>query len=301
MRSQGEQQAQSRRSSRPEAAGDPGVPIPSDALGDPVVTETIPVTACVVRLAPGLFAVEIVNGAANASDGGRPLAWLGEFAPEGNGIEVLSARGSGAQWLPAGTTSLAIRAPEAGRLLMATAFGSARAPAVTIRSFDVAAITAAPAPAAGAQARAAAPPLSEREIRTEVTAHIERIGDRVFAGSAWAGTPGEQKRIEGFSIRPLQEIQPTEIEYKALHPGGVETPWVRGPQYCGTRGRALPLTGFAVRIAPHVQDQFSVIYQAAFFRSGITEPRSNGAPCLPNIPGDTIEGINIRIVQRRPG
>jgi hypothetical protein len=61
------------------------------------------------------------------------------------------------------------------------------------------------------------------------------------------------------------------------------------------------LTGLAIRIAPHVQDQFSVIYQAAFFRSGITETRSNGAPCLPKLPGDTLEGINIRIVQRRPG
>jgi hypothetical protein len=144
-------------------------------------------------------------------------------------------------------------------------------------------------------------PQTEREIRTEISVHIERVGDRVFAGSTWAGMPGAQRRIEGFSIKPLQEIQPSEIEYKALHPGGIETPWVRGPQFCGTRGRSLPLTGLAVRIVPHVQDQFSVIYQATFFRSGVTEARSNGAPCLPKLSGDTLEGINVRIVQRRPG
>ena len=277
--------------------------VPTAALLDPVIVEMVPVVASVVRLEPGLFAVDVANATEPPSP---PLIWLGQFAPEsGERLAVLSTQGSGAQWLGASRTRLAIRVPTAGQLFGAMSFGSSAAPRIAIRLLDSVLPTRAmpieaQAPVAASSESTTFPPL-ERDIRTEVTAHIERIGDRVFAGSMWAGTPGQQRRVEGFSIRPLQAIQPFEIEYKGLHPGGVETPWVRGTQFCGTRGRALPLTGFAVRIAPHVQDQYSVIYRAAFFRGGITEPRSNGAPCLSGIDGDVIEGISIRIVRRRSG
>lgn len=210
--------------------------------------------------------------------------------------------------LPGGDNFVVVRAPEAGALLLATAFGSpGRQPS---RPNTVLRALGAPGLADDQPSYVAAvePPLPEqpparrqREIRAEVTVHLEGVGDRVFPGAAWAGKPGERKRVEGFAIRPLQELRPNEIEYKVLHPGGVETPWVPGPQFCGTRGRSLPIVGFAVRIALHVQDQFSVVYQAAFCRGGITEPRSNGAPCMPVIAGDALEGINIRVLQSQPG
>lgn len=263
---------------------------PSD--GDYIAAETLPVTACIVRLEPGLFAVDIANKTPTAG-GEEPTIWLGPFGADSR-VDILSARAGGAQWLTANSAGLAVGASGSGGLIMATAFGATAAPAVAIRRFGAPAVANVPTVATPL-------PPPEREIRVEVTAHIERLGDRVFSGAAWAGTPGAQRRVEGFSVRPLQEIQPGEIEYKALHPGGVETAWIRGPQYCGTRGRALPLTGFAVRVAQHVQDQFSVTYRAAFFRGGISEPCSNGTPCLSKTPEDTIEGINIRISQRRPG
>jgi hypothetical protein len=283
--------------------------LPPGVLANAVVTETIPAAASVVRLNAGLYAVKIGISREDASEPGPSPSsvWVGPLAGDG-GFETLSAEGRGEQWLREPETNLAIRVPKDGALIMATAFGSGdrapTAPSVAVQSLNEAVSLIA---SDDAESPAASPPIStstpqaEREIRAEIAVHIERVGDRVFAGSAWAGTPGAQRRIEGFSIKPLQEIQPSEIEYKALHPGGIETPWVRGPQFCGTRGRSLPLTGLAIRIAPHVQDQFSVIYQAAFFRSGITEARSNGTPCLPKLPGDALEGINIRIVQRRPG
>jgi len=283
--------------------------LPPGALTNAVVTETVPAAARVVRLNAGLYAVKIGTDHENApAAGSRPsLLWVGRFAADG-GLEALSAAGRGEQWLRGPEASLAVRVPEGGLSVMTTAFGSGdrapSAPSIVVRSLDeaVSHIDAAEAehPVPSPQVLEP-PPQTEREIRTEISVHIERVGDRVFAGSSWAGTPGGQRRIEGFSIKPLQEIQPSEIEYKALHPGGIETPWVPGPQFCGTRGRSLPLTGLAIRIAPHVQDQFSVVYQAAFFRSGVTEARSNGAPCLPKLSGDTLEGINVRIVQRRPG
>jgi hypothetical protein len=275
-------------------------------LTNAVVTETVPAAASVVRLNAGLYAVKIATNHEDATEADpRPSPlWVGRFAADG-GLEALSAAGRGEQWLRGPEASLALRVPEGGVSVMATAFGSGdralSAPSIVVQSLEEAVSHVdAEQPAPPPQVPEL-PPQAEREIRTEISVHIERVGDRVFAGSSWAGTPGGQRRIEGFSIKPLQEIQPSEIEYKGLHPGGIETPWVPGPQFCGTRGRSLPLTGLAIRIAPHVQDQFSVIYQAAFFRSGVTEARSNGAPCLPKLSGDALEGINVRIVQRRPG
>jgi hypothetical protein len=130
--------------------------------------------------------------------------------------------------------------------------------------------------------------------------HIERVGDRSFPNATWAGRRDEQRRVEGFSIKPLRGIRPDELEYKALRRGGVETPWTPGGQFCGTRGQSLALTGLAIRVAPHLQEQFSVIYQASFFRSGVVGPCSNGSPCLPRAADDQLEAINIRVVEARP-
>ncbi|HWB51013.1 MAG TPA: hypothetical protein VG651_18025 [Stellaceae bacterium] len=263
-----------------------------------VAGEIIPVAARLVRLPAGLAVVEVAGRATPGKGKGVPL-WVGAL-PTGPGqrADLLAAAGAGEQWLRPEGDVVVVRAPRAGELLLASAFGAPGLPPdLAVRA--IAGRSPGPEPVA-----ASAPPSvtrPERDIRAEVTVHIEGSGDRVFPGASWAGKPGDHKRVEGFSIKPLQELRPNEIEYKALHPGGVETPWVAGPQFCGTRGRSLPIVGVAVRIAPHVQDQFSVVYQAAFFRSGVTESRSNGAPCLPKAPGDPLEAINIRILQSQPG
>lgn len=310
--------------SKRKTDGEPSAP-PSNPSSPPEhADDAQPVVAAIAALGPGLYAVEVAAG----SDGEAeppPRVWLAQLPSDGGGsLQLLSAAGEGAQWLDGTGSLVAVRVSDGAALLSATAFGSAeRAPALprlTLQALETGRAPAAmvlPLPLSAPLASPAAtpsdpapPPLAtpqvegaitrtEREIPVEVLAHIERVGDRTFGGSAWAGRPGDKRRLEGFSIRPLQELQPNEIEYKALHPGGIETPWVPGPQFCGTRGRGLPITGLSIRIASHVQDQFSVIYQAAFFRSGISEPRGNGAPCLPALAGDVLEGINIRILRGR--
>jgi len=279
--------------------------VPAGQGGSPP-DDIVAVIAHAVRLQAGLGVAEISSAPSSEGPGLAPV-WVGQLPSATDNIDLLSARGGGEQWLPCGDNLVVVRSPHAGSLLLATVYGSPgqrpSAPEVTVRALE------APEPAAYPPADVATvePPSEQplarrqREIRAEVTVHLEGVGDRVFAGAAWAGKPGEHKRVEGFAVRPLQELRPNEIEYKVLHPGGVETQWVPGPQFCGTRGRSLPIVGFAVRIAPHVQDQFSVVYQAAFLRGGITEPRSNGAPCMPTITGDVLEGINIRVLQSQPG
>jgi len=267
----------------------------------------------VLRLDAGLHLIEIVAAAVPPNVAGALSLgiWLScvPFQPSAS-VEMLSKNGAGDQWLTGADTLLAVCSPVGGALLMATAFGLAKAPGtapgVNMRSLAGGAISRMTGAAPETAARESTPPRrdepvsgGESEIRIEVSAHIERVGDRTFAGAAWVGTPGEQRRVEGFAICSLQELRPNEIEYKVVHPGGIETPWTPGPQFCGSRGRSLAITGFFIRLASHVQDQFSVVYQGAFVRSGLTDVRSNGAPCLPRLAGDILEGVNIRVVRRQ--
>jgi hypothetical protein len=60
----------------------------------------------------------------------------------------------------------------------------------------------------------------------------------------------------------------------------------------------MPLTGFAVRLAPHLRDRFDVIYQGAFFNSGASKTYRNGEACLPAQHDDVLEAVNLRVIER---
>ena len=96
-------------------------------------------------------------------------------------------------------------------------------------------------------------------------------------------------------------IAPGDIEFKGFLPRGGETQWVQGGLLCGTRGRRLPLTGFAVRLAPRLATRFDVVYQGSFFSEGISAPERNGQPCRgAGSADDPLEAMNIRILERSP-
>ncbi|TMJ68334.1 MAG: hypothetical protein E6G83_05275 [Alphaproteobacteria bacterium] len=112
------------------------------------------------------------------------------------------------------------------------------------------------------------------------------------------GNRGKKLRIEAFSIRPVDTLLARDIEFKALGPKGRQTPWVTDAKLCGTRGRGLPLTGFAIRLAQHAAERFDVVYQGAFFESGVAGPHRNGELCIPPITDDPLEAINVRLIRR---
>jgi hypothetical protein len=59
------------------------------------------------------------------------------------------------------------------------------------------------------------------------------------------------------------------------------------------------LTGFAVRLAPHLGDQYDVIYEGRFFEYGMTGPNRNGELCRSPISNDPLGALKIRLVERR--
>lgn len=240
-----------------------------------------------------------------------PATHIAAWPVEGlAGAEILAAATGPAGWLGPEGGTIAVKIPaERGLLLITTYRLEAQAAApleIQVTRMDRP-VQAMPAPAAPAEASAAGAGRSSRparsgavkgEVPIEIVLHIERAGDRRFGGGQWVGSRGQKLRIEAFSVRPLEKLTAAEIEYKAFGPGGRETPWVSAAKLCGTRGRGIPLTGFAVRLAGAARERFEVVYDGSFFESGAAGPRRNGEPCMPARIDDPLEAVNIRLVER---
>jgi DNA end-binding protein Ku len=139
---------------------------------------------------------------------------------------------------------------------------------------------------------------SARELGTEILLHIMGLGDRRFVEPGWAGHPGSRRQIEAMSIRPREELEPSAIEFRVFAQEGRATAWVSNGNYAGTRGRELPLTGFAVRPAPELRDRFDIIYEGCFFDGGVVGPKRNGEICTSAVQNDPLEAVRITIVER---
>lgn len=270
-----------------------------------ISTVEMTAVASTVTLDPGLSAVDISVPPMPPYTLGQvslPLISLSQSGAGGR-VKILTASGRDDNWLPPPGDLIVVHAPPTGGQLTVTVFGSpgqpVQAASIAVRRLnraELAPISAAPAPAVQPRALSVRP-TPEREVRLEVLAHIERRGDQIFPGTGWVGTRGSRLRIEGFMIRPLDEVTPSDIEYQILGPDGSEGPWVPSPLFCGTRGRSLRITGFAVRMSPRLQGRVAVEYSGAFFDSGISGPFKNGDACRPLLPGDALEALNVRVIR----
>jgi Clostridial hydrophobic W len=205
--------------------------------------------------------------------------------------EIIGTSGRGDSWLDQEGGTVIVKSPAGGAHVLVTTYGlpaqAVAVPDIQVRRLD------------RPRSNDAAPRSPEpEEIRSEIALHVERLGDRRFPGEGWAGNRGKKLRIEAFSIRPVDTLLARDIEFKAFGPKGRQTPWVTDAKLCGTRGQGLPLTGFAIRLAPHVAERFEVVYQGSFFESGVVGPHRNGELCIPPITDDPLEAINVRLIRR---
>jgi hypothetical protein len=213
--------------------------------------------------------------------------------------EIIGASGRGDSWLDRDGGTVIVKSPAGGAHVLVTAYGlpaqAVSVPDIHVRRLDRphsnGAAPRSPDPAGD-------PVDQPEEIGSEIVLHMERLGDRRFPGEGWVGNRGKKLRIEAFSIRPVDTLLARDIEFKALGPKGRQTPWVTDAKLCGTRGQGLPLTGFAIRLAPRVAERFEAVYQGAFFESGVVGPHRNGELCIPAITDDPLEAINLRLIRR---
>ena len=143
--------------------------------------------------------------------------------------------------------------------------------------------------------------IEPRELGTEVLLHILGLGDRRYVEPGWAGHPGSRRQIEALSIRPREELPPSAVEFRVFAQEGRATAWVTNGNYAGTRGRGLPLTGFAVRPAPELRDRLEIVYEGCFFEGGVVGPKRDGELCVSPVADDPLEAVRVSIVERPGG
>ncbi len=264
-------------------------------------------TVRMLRVDEGLYALRIGAIAGNPTEiAGMvlPVAQVSApFSEDGNGVEIIASFPRKGPWLDKAGGTVILRSPTGGGLVIVTVYGGSEQTSelsLDLQRLDGQRDGVAEAGQTVAQPTAGSAPAAAeaRDVPTEILLHIERAGDRLFPGRGWVGALGRRMRIEAFSIRPLERLVPADIEMKGFLPNGGETPWIPGGVLCGTRGRGLPLIGFAVRVAPQRAERFEVTYQGSFFAGGISQVHQNGAPCRAATADDPLEAINVRLIER---
>jgi hypothetical protein len=235
-------------------------------------------------------------------------------------VEFVAGPSTNGAWLFAQGDLLVTKINDTGATLVMT---SLRAPGGEVLSIKVERLEArAAAPeasrpppgavtASSARKRAAKHPAKESRMPVSsaegtdgplplmIGAHIRGRGDMNFTDVPWAGRVAPGLWIESFSVRPMQGFTAQDIEYKGLTGSGFETPWLSDDKMCGTKGMAVPLVGFAVRLKPGAATAAYDCEYSGYFQSRVTiGPLRNGAPCRSTVANDPLEGIQVRLVRR---
>lgn len=113
----------------------------------------------------------------------------------------------------------------------------------------------------------------------DVMAHIQRMGDVGCALGEWLGDKGSRQWVEGFGLAPRDGIAPEDLEYQAVLGRNWLSPWVESGKFCGSRGMALPLLGFKVRLKGAAAKTHECTYSATFVDGSTIGPVSGGEPC----------------------
>ena len=262
--------------SEPDDEPDAGMP-----AGPARVTE-LKVGGHLMTLDVGLFCVFHAPGSTVAESGtGLPGVRI-SVAPGHLGrldsVQISTFRNDG--WLTGNGDAALIRVTEKPAQILVTVYQSPQSvdPAPRLQVLQLSASTAAAAVAPRpVPAPVAVPAQAPRE--GDVVAHVQRTGDTGVKLGDWIGTRGSQRWIEGFSISPTPGIASEDVEYQAVLGRGWVSPWVKGGEFCGSRGMALPILGLRVRLAGAAGAAFDCTYAATFVDGSSAGPVAQGAAC----------------------
>jgi GT2 family glycosyltransferase len=296
----------------PEA---PTIPPPDPSVAKDPVSEigdqSLSAAAQPLTVGPGLYLFRVRSGTPTTSAGRTdiPLPAVNlTVVPDGSpgNVEFMSAPSGSGTWLRNPSDMVVARVADGVATLLLTSLRNPDGPllSIEVERLDKRETRAEPdaVTTEASEEGASTPtdePLSPPGLRAELCLHIQRRGDRVFTTPAWAGFRGERIWIESFSINPLEMISTDQIEYKGLTATGYETPWLSKGTLCGTRGKSMPLLGFAVRLKPQSDGQlFDCEYTGAFLSGAVVGPCRNGAPCVSAQSDDPLEAMQLRIIER---
>jgi len=281
---------------------------------DSSINDALSASVQVLPLPSGLYLFSVKEAGASAERSAGALRLPAMHVGLGPGVkseqvEFLAGPATQGAWLFAQEDVLVTKVSGAGATLVLT---SVRAPGGEVLSIKVERLEGRnEAPAAVKPSSVDIPlPLAAKNAKdaeenavmalpVTIAAHIRARGDMSFSSVPWAGRIAPGLWIESFSIKPLEIFEAQDVEYKGLTGSGFETPWLTDGKMCGTKGMAVPLVGFAVRLKSSPKAASYDCEYSAYFKSGQTVgPLKNGAPCRSTVANDPLEGIQVRILKR---
>jgi hypothetical protein len=209
--------------------------------GDTATPTGISVSSRLIRLDPGLFSLALMP---NPADRGSGLPGVRVSSPPGHSgrpetVTISTVRGDG--WMTINDEPTLLRVPAGGAEVLVTLYWSTADAAATPPPLKLVRLNpeaaAAPAPASASMPSSA-----------EIVAHIEGIGDVDGKLGDWVGMRGSGRAIEGFSLNPRLGLSAEDFEIRAVLGRDWLSPWLPGGSFCGSRGLALPLRGFSLRL-----------------------------------------------------
>jgi len=245
------------------------------------------VSTRVIRLDPGFFSLSLMPGPTDRIAGLPGVRVSLPPGPPGRPetVTISTLRGDG--WMTVHDEPTLLRVPPAGAEILVTLYwsvaGSGAAPPALklIRLNPDAPPAGAPSAASSSGQPAPGGPLSARPVtRTaEIVAHIEGVGDVDGKVGDWVGMRGSGRAIEGFSLSPSQGIAPEEFEIRGVLGRDWLSPWLPGGSFCGSRGLALPLRGFCVRLHPAAAARLDIACFARFVDGSEVGPVGSDRLC----------------------
>jgi hypothetical protein len=236
-------------------------PLPTDTAS----VQELQVTAHMMSLPSGLFC--FVNEGMNVRQDGMPGVRISPPPSGAQNVEITGFRPDG--WLNADGDAALVRVPRGPAQVLVTIYQLPHlpdsAPKLQVRQL----LGAAEMPAGGAELLAS----------SDMLAHIQSRGDVGAAFGTWLGEPGSNQWIEGFALNAPKGIDPKDLSYQALLGRGWFSPWAEAGEYCGSRGMALPLLGFRVRLSGAAAEQYELHCSASFVGGATVGPVGNNETC----------------------
>lgn len=219
-------------------------------------------SAHLMTLETGIFC--LVNGSGKGADSHIAGVRVSATDPADTNVAIATFRPDG--WLTGGGDSALIRVQQGPAQILITIYqpsGSQEGPPKlrVLRLSETAPADAPPASPAPTAARAPVMILNEKH---DVIAHIQSTGDIGRHFGEWVGEPGNQRAIEGFSLEAPEGLRAADLTYQAVLGRGWLSPWVEAGQFCGSRGMALPILGFKVKLSETAAKRFDLTIAASF-------------------------------------
>jgi hypothetical protein len=265
-----------------------------------VVAPELMVSAQSLQLPAGIYAFTVRHSdAATLSEGfAVPAVQIGlPPAKASASVTFLTGPGTCEHWLTRNGDVVVVRIDGDGATLLLTSLRSMDREPLTVDLRRLDATELAQGVVTGMASGHGSPTLIERVLHFEILAHVQGVGDVVFL-DGWAGLRGQQRWIEGFVVKPLEQIAAQMIEYKTISANGVESAWVSGGEFCGSRRMGVPLVGFAMRLKAGANEFYHCEYSGSFLSGATVGPAANGEWCRSTTADDPLDGIQLRIVER---